>query len=684
MAEKPTSSSGPLKIKLRFNSAPNSSVSSSSALTPSNQSRRTPSFSSDSSSSLQPEAESGNEEDNEHESEHKQKPEHGSESKKESPVQPVEAPESEPKDQSDGQHSSEKPQKRRDRNVEKTSKRKRKKSMDFTSSPSASPEQVNQQSRQHHLAHDRHPSFSSASSIVPDQPAGLGSNLYAHHSESHPLGHHSQASHGTMPQPTDSAYSQQNPIQSAQHPFQQSPLPSISTQLFPSNHSDRSSSSATAPYTSVGGTHPPGTTSAYQYYSPVASLTQVPPTGNSDDNSAQPQSPYVQQQYQTPGLLDKVAPAQIPLSTASETQPHPHHPLQSEASLSRRASVDSAAESEGPKESTEVPDVPDVVTEGLSGRALVEKKRRWRKQEGVPGPGKNWRKGKGKASRRGTPVGSDHQPSLSLGSSPPPTDSRFNSPLPNRSGYNSPSTYPFTHHPQPFQNPYSKPPPILPSLSTISSANAVTTAVNQSAVATVVEPYFPNQMNLYKKGFHLVTSAPAPKVSAGYVVAEPLMNKGKGKELKVRKWKIGFRSVRSITGKGWLAGGGWMGEQTSELSTYLAEERRVAAEEAVAVSAAADASSRPEESADPNLLPSTADLLPAASASKRSKKLSKLTDDSALPANSDRELSVPVSVATTSAMVEQGPTTPLEVPGGSRSGSVSASGQTPGGSEEPR
>jgi len=33
-------------------------------------------------------------------------------------------------------------------------------------------------------------------------------------------------------------------------------------------------------------------------------------------------------------------------------------------------------------------EVPPEVLEGLTGRALVEKKRKWRKQQGVAGPGK--------------------------------------------------------------------------------------------------------------------------------------------------------------------------------------------------------------------------------------------------------------------------------------------------------
>lgn len=33
-------------------------------------------------------------------------------------------------------------------------------------------------------------------------------------------------------------------------------------------------------------------------------------------------------------------------------------------------------------------DVPPEVLEGLTGRALVEKKRKWRRKEGIAGPGK--------------------------------------------------------------------------------------------------------------------------------------------------------------------------------------------------------------------------------------------------------------------------------------------------------
>lgn len=75
----------------------------------------------------------------------------------------------------------------------------------------------------------------------------------------------------------------------------------------------------------------------------------------------------------------------------------------------------------------------------------------------------------------------------------------------------------------------------------------------------IPDPFFPNQMNSFKKGFHFVPPAPAIKFNAGYVVPDPLMNKGEAKEVRVRKWKLGVRTVRSITGKGWNIGGGWVG-----------------------------------------------------------------------------------------------------------------------------
>jgi hypothetical protein len=181
----------------------------------------------------------------------------------------------------------------------------------------------------------------------------------------------------------------------------------------------------------------------------------------------------------------------------------------------------------------QVVDVPEEVIAGLAGRQLTEKKRKWRAKAGVQGPGKSWRKGLKDADRP--------PPAAAL----PPAPEPMYIPAveePREGHYLEPD----------WQSPL--PPKKRKELTEKNRSRFVASApaikYNQAWITGA-------STRLPHRAGETTCSRSCP--SCARLTAEPLLNKGEAKTAPVRRWRIGNRSVRSITGHQWLSKGGWVG-----------------------------------------------------------------------------------------------------------------------------